>query len=281
MEAYGKRGKPFLLENLREQLSGFFSPGSPVTILDAGAGTGNFTETFLEWFPNAKIIAADPSDSMIKKLSEKGLDRQKRVRVVQAAAEDLPKGLVGDGTVDVTWISLAAHYILKPGATPKAHRDALAQIDRVVAPEGIVAIRGNFADTVHKLKNLKTFFPEIATVAPRVFPSQAETIAAFSSYGFKSINNTSLHVGRAHTRAEYVNRYVGSPESDGPDNPVRQANALLRNISDVAYVSGLAEARKWAAAKPLEGPVMTTHDLLVFGRRSEERKLPPQSLRAI
>jgi hypothetical protein len=164
------------------------------------------------------------------------------------------------GSVDVAWISLALHYIVKPGMKAPEATAAVANIARVVGREGkdgIVAIRGTFADESEHLQNLCSLFGKdvIKASGQKCFPTLQEIVDAFGSFGFSVADKSIVEMGRAHTRQEYVDNCLA-----------RGGSALFRNMSDEDYARGAGKAEAWAAKAPDDGPVMTAHTLLVLKR---------------
>ncbi len=79
-----------------------FPDNKRIKVLDAGAGTGQFTLAILRRFPNAKIVAFDLNENMIEELKitlkNKGLTRSVRTFIANAS---YPIADVGDEKFDL------------------------------------------------------------------------------------------------------------------------------------------------------------------------------------
>ncbi|NUS72950.1 MAG: hypothetical protein HOQ05_06030 [Corynebacteriales bacterium] len=137
---------------------------------------------------------------------------------------------------------------------------AVANIARVVGREGrsgIVAIRGTFADESEHLQNLCSLFgaETIKASARKCFPTFQETINAFAAHGFRVADKSVVEMGRAQTRREYVETCLD-----------RGGSALFRNMPEADFARGVANADRWAAQAPGDGPIMTAHTLVILER---------------
>lgn len=256
-DTFQARGKHFALEDLRATLKKWF--GEPHVILDVGAGTGNSTMFLAESFPDARIVAAEPSQTMRDRMPAE-LYRNERIRVIEDPVQDLKH--LGAKSVDVGYVSLAIHYFVNSSMRRAERRSSLADLARVVKDDGVIAVRGSFADRA-SLKDLqmREHFPkwQIARTAKRNFPSFAQTAKALSAHGFELVENQLVSVGRAQTRAEYAEKCLD-----------RGGSILLREMSDRGYKRGRMKAESWAKQDPEAGPIMTSHNVLVFKRTSEK-----------
>jgi SAM-dependent methyltransferase len=110
---------------LRDELS--IGPGR--TVLDLGAGTGKFTRLLVP--TGARVIAVEPIEAMRGELKRAvhGVD------IVAGSAADMP---FGSETVDIVTVAQAFHWF--------AEREDIAEMHRVLRPDGYIGIIGNRRD---------------------------------------------------------------------------------------------------------------------------------------
>jgi ubiquinone/menaquinone biosynthesis C-methylase UbiE len=162
------------LSEWREAVRRHLRPTQGMTLVDIGAGTGQFTAAFSEWF-DLNVLAVEPSAAM--------RDRIPRTPAVQVLAGDASALPLPDESADAAWLSLVIHHIPDLGAA--AH-----EIRRVLRPGAPVLIRQGFPDRYEPAGNLKQdsielvrWFPETARTA-NTFPSLQDTREAFAAAGF-------------------------------------------------------------------------------------------------
>lgn len=95
--------------------------------LDVGCGTGALTETLLATRDPGSVIGIDPSEAFVEHARGHVTDPRATFEVASAAATGLD-----DGAVDVVVSGLVLNFVPEIPA-------ALAELQRVVAPGGIVA----------------------------------------------------------------------------------------------------------------------------------------------
>lgn len=101
-------------------------------VLDLGAGTGKLTELLLQ--PGRSVVAADPSDDMLRVLR----DRMPSVHAVRSTAEALP---LANASVDAITCAQTWHWLDTAAAS--------AEADRVIAPGGKLLLCWNTLDVSH------------------------------------------------------------------------------------------------------------------------------------
>lgn len=116
------RGRPTYPAEAVAWLTG----GSPVTVLELGAGTGKLTRALVD--QGHDVLATDPDAAMLAVL-EANLPG---VRTAVAGAEDIP---LGDSSVDVVIAGQAFHWFDVERALP--------EIGRVLKPDGLIALVWN------------------------------------------------------------------------------------------------------------------------------------------
>ncbi|MGH7808358.1 MAG: class I SAM-dependent methyltransferase [Thermodesulfobacteriota bacterium] len=89
-----------------------FSENKRIKVLDAGAGTGQFTLAILRRFPNARIVAFDLNENMIEELKitlrNKGLTKSVKTFIANASG---PIPYVGDEKFDLVVTCGVLEYV--------------------------------------------------------------------------------------------------------------------------------------------------------------------------
>lgn len=210
-----------------------------LTLLDLGAGTGQFCFALADWF-DARVIAVEPSAGMRQQARAKSNDA--RVAIVGAGGEQIP--LRAD-CCDAAWLSTVIHHI--------PDLDACARdLRRVLNDDGVVLIRSAFPGRLEKI-SLFHFFPPARRVVD-TFPSVDKTVAVFERAGF------------AYRALESVPQ-VSAPNLVEACERVRlRADTTLKGLTDAEFAAGLARVEQAARADP-SSPVVDSLDLLVFAAR--------------
>jgi aminoglycoside phosphotransferase (APT) family kinase protein len=152
----------------REAVRRHLRPKPGMTLLDIGAGTGQFTTAFADWF-GLSVLAVEPSAAMRGQIP-----RTPAIQVLEGDACALP--LPAD-SADAAWLSLVLHHIPDLGA-------AAREIRRVLRPGAPVLIRGGMSGRIDDRIELVRWFPETARAAD-TFPSVEATAQAFATAGFR------------------------------------------------------------------------------------------------
>ncbi|HLH59558.1 MAG TPA: class I SAM-dependent methyltransferase, partial [Streptosporangiaceae bacterium] len=150
----------------REAVRRHLSPSPGMTVVDIGAGTGQFATAFSDWF-GVSILAVEPSAAM-----RVHIPRRPGIRVLAGDASALP---LPDGSADGVWLSLVLHHIPDLGAAAREFR-------RVLRPGAPVLIRQGFPGRVDRVENIR-WFPETARSVDSS-PSLEQTCQAFAAAGF-------------------------------------------------------------------------------------------------
>jgi len=118
----------------------------PVSILDAGSGTGFVSELIAKRFPKAKITALDLARNMLKQAKEKRSFKQrwnKQFCYVNAEVENLP---FADASVELITSGLTLQWCQDlPGV--------FAEFRRVLAPGGLLLFSSFGPDTLKELRH--------------------------------------------------------------------------------------------------------------------------------
>ena len=153
----------------RDAIRRHLRPLPGMTLVDIGAGTGQFAAAFSDWFGLA-ILAIEPSAAMRAQIP-----RRPGIQVLAGDASALP---LPGGSADGAWLSLVIHHI--PDLEVAAR-----EIRRVLRPGAPVLIRQGFpgrADTMHTFP--WEFFPETARTSD-TYPSVEQACQAFATAGFR------------------------------------------------------------------------------------------------
>jgi len=124
------------LSEWREAVRRHLRPAHGMTLVDIGAGTGQFAVAFSDWF-GVDVIAVEPSAAMRQQIPQ-----TPDITVLEGDANVLP---LADCFADAAWLSLVIHHIPDLEA-------AACEIRRVLRPGAPALIRQGFpgrADTTH------------------------------------------------------------------------------------------------------------------------------------
>lgn len=222
------------LAEWREAIRRHLRPAPGMTLVDIGAGTGQFSSAFSDWF-GVGIVAVEPSAAMRARIpSSEG------IRVLEGDACDLP---LPDESADGAWLSLVIHHI--SDLTVAAH-----EIRRVLRPGAPVLIRQGFPGRLDRVE-LVRWFPETARTV-ETYPSVADTCEAFAAAGFQM--EALLPVPET-----YVGGLAGLL---GQLDTLRDADTALRSLSDDEFLRGKKRLRRAVRENP--GPRSNWLDLLVL-----------------
>jgi ubiquinone/menaquinone biosynthesis C-methylase UbiE len=155
------------LSDWREAARRHLRPSPGMTLVDIGAGTGQFSAAFSEWF-GLRVAAVEPSAAMRDQIPE-----TEAIRVFEGDASALP---LPDSSADAAWLSLVIHHIADLPA-------AAEEIRRVLRPEAPVLIRQGFPGRVDRIQ-LVHWFPETARIVDS-YPSVGDVCDAFEAAGFR------------------------------------------------------------------------------------------------
>jgi ubiquinone/menaquinone biosynthesis C-methylase UbiE len=151
----------------RDAVGRHLRPSQGMTLVDIGAGTGQFAAAFGDWF-DVDVVAVEPSAAM--------RDRIPRTPAIQPLEGDATALPLPDESADAAWLSLVIHHVADLEVA--AH-----EIRRVLRPGAPVLIRQGFPGRLDGVE-LVRWFPETARAVGR-YPSVAETCTAFAAAGFR------------------------------------------------------------------------------------------------
>ena len=119
---------------------------APARILDAGCGPAPQAAALARRYARAQIIAADFSLAMLEGARARGwLARLRGARRRAAVCADLERLPLAAASVQLIWSNMALHWVADP-------RAALAEFQRVLAPEGLLMFSTLGPDTLKELR---------------------------------------------------------------------------------------------------------------------------------
>ncbi|HZP74176.1 MAG TPA: methyltransferase domain-containing protein [Gaiellaceae bacterium] len=228
------------LSEWRDAVLRHLRPASGMTVVDIGAGTGQFATAFSDWF-GIRVVAVEPSGSMRARIP-----REHDIQVVEGTADALP---LPDESADGAWLSLVLHHIRDLEA-------AAREIRRVLRPGAPVLIRGGVSGTTHDgIENVR-WFPETARTID-TFPSVDETCTVFARAGFQL-------AALEQVRETYPQSLAGYLEQI---DTLRHADTTMQSLTDEEFARGKERVRRAVRAAERNGssePRTNWLDLLVL-----------------
>ena len=198
------------LTEWRHAVQRHLRPAQGMTLLDIGAGTGQFASAFADWF-DLSVIAVEPSASM-----RDHIPRESGVQVLEGDANSLP---LLDQSADAAWLSLVIHHI--PDLEAAAH-----EIRRVLRPGAPVLIRQGFPGRLERVE-LVRWFPETARAVDN-YPSLTETRTAFAFAGFHQDALEQVRETSAGSLADLL----------GQIDTFRAADSTMRILTEDEFLRG-------------------------------------------
>jgi SAM-dependent methyltransferase len=210
------------LTEWREAVRRHLRPSPGMTLVDVGAGTGQFSTAFSDWF-GIEVAAVEPSAAMRERIP-----RTAAIQVLEGDACSLP--LLGD-SADGAWLSLVLHHIPDLGA-------AAREIRRVLRPGSPVLIRGGMSGGDYQgIENVR-WFPETARTID-TYPSVGETCSAFAEAGFQREAHEVVREAKGTSLAQLL----------GSVDTLRRADTTMRALSDEEFLRGKERLRRAVAAE--------------------------------
>jgi ubiquinone/menaquinone biosynthesis C-methylase UbiE len=204
------------LSEWREAVRRHLRPWPGMTLVDIGAGTGQFATAFSVWF-DLEVLAVEPSAAMRGQIP-----RTPAVRALDGDACALP---LPDESADAAWLSLVIHHIRDLEA-------AAREIRRVLRPSAPVLIRQGFPGRVDRVE-LVRWFPETARVVA-AYPSVTETRDAFTAAGFRQVALEQVPETYPTSLADFL----------GEVDAFRVADTTMRNLTEDEFLRGKERLRR-------------------------------------
>jgi SAM-dependent methyltransferase len=223
----------------RDAVRRHLSPSRGMTLVDIGAGTGQFAAAFSDWF-GLRIVAVEPSAAMRAQIP-----CRPGIRVLEGHASALP---LPDGSADGAWLSLVIHHIPDLQA-------AAREIRRVLRPGAPVLIRQGFPGRLDRVE-LVRWFPETARTAD-TYPSVEQACQAFAAAGFSRDALEPIPEMHPASLAEFL----------AQADTFRRADTTMRNLTEEEFLRGkerLRRAAQDAGEIPSPEPRTNWLDLLVL-----------------
>jgi ubiquinone/menaquinone biosynthesis C-methylase UbiE len=209
-----------------------------MTVVDIGAGTGQFAAAFSDWF-GLSIVAVEPSAAM-----RAHIPRRQGIRVLDGDASALP---LPDGSVDGAWLSLVIHHIPDLEA-------AAREIRRVLRPGAPVLIRQGFSGRVDRNEFVR-WFPETERMVD-TSPSVGQICQVFAASGFSRDALEPVPETWPTNLAEFL----------AQADTFRRADSTIRNLTEEEFLRGKERLRRAAQEEATSSPEPRTSwlDLLVL-----------------
>jgi SAM-dependent methyltransferase len=208
------------LEHWRDAVRRHLSPSPGMTVVDVGAGTGQFAAAFSDWF-GLGIVAIEPSAAMRARIP-----RRPDIEVREGDALALP--LPAD-SADGAWLSLVIHHI--PDLETAAR-----EIRRVLRPGAPVLIRQGYPGRCDPTSTFPwEFFPETAR-STDTYPSLEHTCQAFATAGF-----------RRETLEPVPETLISLAEFLAQADTFRRADTNMRKLTEEEFLRGKERLRRAAA----------------------------------
>jgi ubiquinone/menaquinone biosynthesis C-methylase UbiE len=205
------------LADWRDAIRRHLRPAPGMTLVDVGAGTGQFAAALSDWF-GIGVLAVEPSDAMRAQIP-----RRPEIRVLAGDAAAIP---VPDGSADGAWLSLMLHHIPDLDA-------AAREIRRVLRPRAPVLIRQGYPGRAGPARTFPwEFFPETTRVTG-TFPSLERTGQAFAAAGF-----------RRDSLEPVPEILISLPEFLARADTFRRSDTIMRDLSDAEFARGKEQLRR-------------------------------------
>ena len=204
------------LSEWREAVRRHLRPSQGMTLVDIGAGTGQFAAAFGDWF-DLSVLAVEPSAAMRGQIP-----RTPAIQVLEGNASALP--LPGE-SADAAWLSLVIHHIPDLGV-------AAREIRRVLRPGAPVLIRQGFPGRLDGVE-LVRWFPETARMVD-TYPSLEDTRNAFAAAGFHQDALEQVRETYPISLADFL----------GQVDTFRHADTTMRSLTEAEFLRGKERIRR-------------------------------------
>lgn len=217
--------------------------GTEPCVLDLGCGTGRFAPLLAERLA-ARVVGIDPSEKMLRVACRE--NAHPRVGYALGEATRLP---LRDASVALAWLSMVVHHFPDRAA-------AARELRRVVAPGGVVLVRGCFRGRIPQLLMYR-YFPSALAADEARLPSLDDLRLTFETAGFAWVGLEEVPHVLDPDFAAYVER-----------SRLRAASSF-DFVPDDEFAAGIRAMEKAAARGDHPGPVTERIDLLTFARATD------------
>ena len=220
---------------LLDLLDGVVPADRPVRIVDVGAGTGTLSLAALERWPNARVVAVDPS-ARILDLAEAAADKRGLCDRLQTEVGDAARLPLADASVDVAMTTFVLQLVPNRSA-------AVREAFRVLRPGGTFACltwRANeepFEATLAfetAAEELDIHLPDRPDGPGRAYSTAEGAAAELRRAGFRSVRPREQWLEHRFTPRSYLDvleHWIEDDVFEALDEPMRQrlrATALRR-----------------------------------------------------
>ncbi len=158
-QSYDQTRIPVGIEIVRGVLTGLEQPLEALSLLDAGCGTGNYTQALMAL--GCQVNAVDLNEGMLSVAQEKLADHVAagRLRFQQASIESLP---FEDAQFDAIVVNQVLHHLEdeSPAGFPR-HRTVFGEFARVLRPGGVLLINTCSREQVRRGYWYTELIPEV------------------------------------------------------------------------------------------------------------------------
>jgi SAM-dependent methyltransferase len=232
------RGRPGFPTEALDWLTNDLRIGPGKTVVELGAGTGKFTQWLVQ--TKADVIAVEPVVAMLARLQAD----LPGVRTLRATAQNLP---FANASVGAVICAQSFHWF--------ASRESLAEIRRVLEPDGALGLIWNVRDqSVPWVAELTRIMEPYEGDAPRYDKGQWRKV--FPAPGFGPLEEKAFahaHVGSAERvivdRVASVS-FIAALDEATRDEVLGEVRALIAatpELADMAEVSAPYETRAYRA----------------------------------
>jgi len=174
-----------------EEASSLAGLNDDAKILDLGCGTGNYTLTFVEKFPDASVFGLEPDAKMVE--VARGKDRDRKVNWCIGVGERMP---MKADVFDCMFSSQVWHHL-------KDRRGTARECLRVLKM-GCPNIIRTISHDQWRRKTVVQIFPEVLESEIRRYPSDDEFKAYFVEAGFRRVRLHDYSFERYTTPNEFI-----------------------------------------------------------------------------
>ena len=214
----GRDHGPEVLNLWMNVIESHLDVGSVTTILDLGCGTGRFCDALANRF-GARVVGLDPSEKMLHQARRKPSGAL--VYYERGAAEAIP---IGDGVVDMIFMSMSFHHFRDPDRAAEECR-------RVLRANGTVVVRNGTREEISNYPYVP-FFPSTRRMLEELLPDRARLRAVFETAGFRCSQSQVVMQTIAPTWGAYAEKLAAG------------ADSVLARVSNEELSSGLDAVRQ-------------------------------------